>query len=165
MLKLVKSNDPILKAKTEPFDFSNPADNLKMVIPQMIKVMKSNGGIGLAAPQVGLPLRVFIMKIESNEFICINPVIVGKSTDTEKTEEGCLSFPGIRLVITRPKSVIVEYQDPTGKTISTELEGLEGRCFQHELDHLNGRTFDQKVSKLVLNMAKRRKRKTQKKEK
>lgn len=165
MLKLIKSTDPILRTETELFDFSNPADNLKMIIPQMIMVMKSSGGIGLAAPQVGLSLRVFIMKIESNEFICINPVILGKSIDTEVVEEGCLSFPDIRLAITRPKSVIVEYQDPTGKTISTELEGLESRCFQHELDHLNGVTFDQKVSKLILNMAKRRKLKTQKKEK
>ncbi|MCH7589864.1 peptide deformylase [PVC group bacterium] len=103
--------------------------------------------------------------IESNEFICINPVILGKSSDKEKIDERCLSFPGLRLTVSRPKSVIVEYQDPTGKTISAELEGMEARCFLHELDHLNGVTFDKKVSSLVLNMAIRRQRKTQKKEK
>ena len=167
MLKLVKSNDPILKTKTEPFDFSSPTNDLlsSEIIPQMLQIMKTNGGIGLSAPQVDLPLRIFIMKIESNEFICINPVILGKSSDKEKIDERCLSFPGLRLTVSRPKSVIVEYQDPTGKTISAELEGMEARCFLHELDHLNGVTFDKKVSSLVLNMAIRRQRKTQKKEK
>lgn len=165
MLKLVKATDPILRTKTEPFNFDGSNDNLLELIPQMIEAMRTNGGIGLAAPQVGLPLRVFVMEIENKEFVCINPVILGKSIDTEVVEEGCLSFPGIKLAITRPKSVIVEYQDPTGKTISTELEGLESRCFQHESDHLNGITFEQKVSKLILNMAKRRQRKIRKEEK
>lgn len=164
-MKLVKSTDPILRMKTESFDFSSSKGELKKIIPQMKKAMKAGDGIGLAAPQVGLPLRLFIMEIDSKEFVCINPIIIGTGANIEAVNEGCLSFPGIRLNIVRPKSVIVEYQDQEGETISTELEGMESRCFQHELDHLNGITFDQKVSKLVLNMAKRRKQKTEKKEK
>lgn len=165
MLKLVKSTDPVLREKTKPFNFDGSEGDLKRIVPQMIKVMKANNGIGLAAPQVGLSLRIFIMEIDEEGYICINPVIIGTDTDSVTIEEGCLSFPGIRLGVSRFKSVIVEYQNPMGETISEEFNGTTARCFQHELDHLDGITFDQKVTKLVLNMAKRRLKKAQKKEK
>lgn len=165
MLKLVKVTDPILRTETEPFDFDGSKDDLLELIPQMIEAMRTNGGIGLAAPQVGLPLRVFVMEIEDKEFVCINPIVIGEGINSATANEGCLSFPGLRLDITRSNSVIVEYQDQTGKTISEELTGITSRCFQHELDHLNGITFDKKVTKLVLNIAKRRQRKIRTEEK
>ena len=167
MFDLVSENNPILKQKTKAYDFDNPikfADDdssieLGEFIDFMFFNMLINKGIGLAAPQVGESVSIFVMMAESEEITCINPQIIEVSTEELLDKEGCLSFPQLRLNIKRPKSVYASYQNIDGKSLTRWFHGLPARCFLHELDHLNGVTFDTKAGKLSLKMG-NNKRKT-----
>jgi len=163
-MKLIQEIDPILHSQTDPFDFNGDIDPT-IVISEMFEIMTSNNGIGLSSPQVGLSLRLFVMMEENTyrRMACINPKITDYKSEIITDEEGCLSYPNLILKIDRVNIIEVEYYDQFGKKHTEILDGRTSRCFQHELDHLNGVTFDQKVSKLVLNMAKRRQRKLQRK--
>ncbi|MGC8624609.1 MAG: peptide deformylase [Phycisphaerae bacterium] len=113
---------------------------LLRVIERMKYLMESHEGIGLAAPQVGLSLRLFVMteKAKAAEAIAvINPVLELES-EMEEAEEGCLSLPGIRGPITRAKRITLTGYDPQGALLSLPLEGLPARIAQHEGDHLDG---------------------------
>lgn len=153
MFKLVKPTDPILKRKTEKFDFDNPSHNPVELAENMLAFMKDGAGIGLAAPQIGLPLRIFVMSAGGEEIVCINPVIVAPSEKVEIAQEGCLSFPDLKLKIKRPVEVIVKYQVQDGTEIEHTFYDLAARCFQHELDHLDGTLFTKKVPTLSLQLA------------
>ena len=121
----------------------------------MIDVMYKNNGIGLAAPQVGLPWRFFLM--HNNMYI--NPIIVERSDETETDIEGCLSFPHLWMKVKRAKDIVVEYYNNSGEHIENKFTGIESRCFQHELDHLDGICFNQRVSRLVFEIARKKQRK------
>ena len=140
-LELVPQDSPVLHERCEPFNPRNPDFNLEALIIQMFITMKESGGIGLAAPQVGIDKRLFIMKVEDEEFVCINPAIIKSSKETDFLAEGCLSYPGKRVLVERPKVVTVRYQTPSGISKTKKLRGMKARCFQHELDHLNGVVF------------------------
>lgn len=118
-------------------DFSHPNKN-SLLANQMLTLMRKNKGIGLAAPQIGLSKRLFVMDVNGTVRCCFNPEIVNSSNDTSDFEEGCLSFPGELCIIKRPSGVNVRYQNLQGTWIEETLTGLEARCFQHELDHLDG---------------------------
>lgn len=111
----------------------------------MFNTMEQRGGMGLAATQCGLDLRMLVIDTEKIggklHQAFINPVIKEKTEKQIKTEEGCLSFPGIFAVVTRWDGVVVEYQTLTGETEEAILNGVDSVCFQHELDHLNGVVF------------------------
>ena len=140
-LELVPEDSKVLHERCEPFNPRSPDFNLEMLVTEMFITMKQSGGIGLAAPQVGVNKRLFIMTVEGEDFICINPSIVKASKETDFLAEGCLSFPGKRVLVERPSWVRVRYQTITGITKTTRLRGMQARCFQHELDHINGVTF------------------------
>jgi peptide deformylase len=119
--------------------------------------MEANRGMGLAAPQIGMPLRFFVMRTTDGRSIaCFNPQIISVSSDTEKGDEGCLSFPDLWLKVRRPIKAEVRYFDQNGNLVNETFENLNARAFQHELDHLNGVVFTTKVSNLSLSMAKKR---------
>lgn len=148
------------------WDFSNDGDS-KTLEQDMIKFMLMNNGIGLAANQIGITKRVFV--IGSNNlfgfpkpFAVFNPSILEVSEDTIADREGCLSYPGLWLVIKRPKHAKVEYQDSDGNTITAEVDGLVARCFLHEYDHLNGTCFVDIISPLKLQLAMQKLRKRNK---
>jgi peptide deformylase len=112
------------------------------IIPEMIKIMGK--GIGLAAPQVGMNKRFFIMKYQGEIISCYNPEITFKSKQKKALKEGCLTYPqGIHgtVNIMRPVTVNVKFLDKYGIPKIWKLRGLEVKCFQHELDHLNGITI------------------------
>jgi len=124
----------------------------------MIDLMISNHGIGLAANQIGLTKRVFVMGSYSIEgfpepFALFNPKIINTSEEQELMKEGCLSYPDLWLSIKRPSVVEVEYQNSKGDVCEAAMSGLIARCFQHELDHLNGVCFVDKVSQMKLKLA------------
>ena len=159
-MQLVKDNDPILKQLAIPWDFdkdTNPED----VERTMIDIMSSQRGRGLAANQVGLLKRVFVIQLEgqSNPIAMFNPVLLSSSSDETDVEEGCLSFPGLFIFVRRPERVEVEYLDKHKNSCKITLTGIDARCFLHELDHLNGVCFTEKVSKLKLMLAKKKQRK------
>ncbi len=106
---------------------------------EMYKLMKEATGIGLAAPQVGLDIRLIVIEDSGQPVIMFNPVILKRSTDVEYKGEGCLSFPGVSRLIKRPKEVVVKYRDGRGKMQHAVFNGLQARCICHEIEHLEGR--------------------------
>lgn len=160
---LVQENDSILRKKIEQFKFEDAPPNLVLLTEQMFTFMYELDGIGLAAPQIGLDVRLFLMQVDGEPFVCVNPEIVGRGEEQIIHKEGCLSFPKLYLRIKRATDIEVRFWNEHGEEQNRKLNGLASRCFQHELDHLNGITFDQKVSRTVLNIAKRRRLKISKK--
>lgn len=140
---LVKSNDPVLTAGTELF--VGELTSLNYAIKAMISTMNYHGGIGLAAPQVGMNLRLFVMEAKGRIMVCINPEILTYGPRTMPVSEGCLSFPGESVDTERADHITVSYIDQHGNRQTTELDGIDAVCFQHELDHLNGVTFHERA--------------------
>ena len=111
----------------------------------MVQTMYSANGIGLAAPQIGVPLRIFIVDLSVGQNVddlitFVNPILV-KEEGTQLEEEGCLSLPGFNSKITRPEKVIVTGLNRKGNSHTIEATGLMARAFQHEMDHLDGKLF------------------------
>lgn len=162
-MELILAPDPWLDKTVSPFDYDKL--DAASIADSMLEIMTSNDGMGLAANQVGLDAQIFVMKpylLEDNTpFAVINPVIVQVTSDFETMPEGCLSHPGLILNVKRPKGLVAKYLDITGKECNIELYDIDARCFLHEYDHLNGIEFTDRVSKLKLNMARK---KLQKKE-
>lgn len=125
-------------------------NNLSLLIKQMFATMYQAQGVGLAANQVGILLRLFVMDTSEarNQPLClINPLITEREGLVE-AEEGCLSFPGIYIKVNRATTVKVEYQDEQGHPQQLTAQGLAAQCVQHELDHLAGKTFIDHLSVL-----------------
>lgn len=144
ILKVRKTTDPILREPaTKVTDFGH---DFQFLIDNMIETMRKNNGIGLAAPQVGVGCQAFVCEFVGDKdvelpafpltVIC-NPEIVKYSDEKCKMVEGCLSFPGMELLVKRPKKVTVKGQDRYGKPIELEVDQLFGRVVQHENDHLH----------------------------
>jgi len=158
MMKLIDSDDPILKQKSVNWDFDQHV-NAAVIEREMLELMKSSRGIGLAANQIGLDRRVFVMKLaDGRELGFFNPHILYAEGE-QSGEEGCLSFPNLFLTVKRYKKITAMYLDNTGKRCIIELEDIDARCFQHELDHLDGVCFTDGISKLKLERALAKQRK------
>lgn len=155
-MKLIKAPDEFLEKQVKEFDF-NTMDAEK-ISAEMFEVMQKYKGVGLAANQVGLDAQIFIMG-EEKPMTIINPVITEVSTNQVEMTEGCLSFPGLFMNVKRPDTVGVKYLDTQQKECIIKLEGFHARVFLHEYDHLQGITFDQRVSKMRLDMAKKKQKK------
>ena len=124
---------------------------LRKTIREMFDLMYAAKGIGLAANQVDLPLRFFIVNLEAKpeggeELVFINPVISLPRGGSEESEEGCLSLPGLYGPVVRPKQVRINAYSLEGKEIQADVTGLLARCVQHELDHLEGVLFPDRMS-------------------
>jgi peptide deformylase len=144
LLPILTYPDPRLKKKAQ--DVKNPRDPLiRELIFDMLETMKENGGMGLAAPQIGKLLRLCVIRFERKTYILINPKIKSKSWGKEIAEEGCLSFPGQFISIKRSKKVTVVAQNKVGKVITIEAEGLLARALQHEIDHLDGILYIERI--------------------
>jgi len=133
------------------------------LVKEMFKFMIENGGVGLAAPQVGIRKRIFIMGNFQKLVACINPKIVTLSEDRVLDFEGCLSFPDLFMKVRRAATCTVQYQLVDGEVVERELTGIEARVFLHEYDHLIGVTFDQRVGDLSYKMARDKRKKELKK--
>jgi peptide deformylase len=158
-MKLVSSNDPVLKQKSADWNFETDGDAKSLEV-DMVKTMIDSRGIGLAANQVGIAKRVFAIHLENQVPFCMfNPTIVDYTKDSVEGSEGCLSFPDLFLKVKRPSEVSVEYFDRLGQKCIMKLKGIDARCFQHELDHLNGVCFTDQVSQLKLALAKKKQQK------
>ena len=158
----VDSYSDILKTKLPLFDFSNPPIDPRYLAISLIETMVKYRGMGLAANQVGLSHRVFVMGAEKVGFACFNPEILS-GTGIEVYEEGCVSFPGLFIKIPRLSSIQVRYADMNGVTKEERFDGLTARIFQHEMDHLDGILYTSKVSQLIVNRAKEKVKKNLKK--
>ncbi len=155
---------PVLRKDTEEITTDYP--NLQELIQNMYETMQKADGVGLAAPQVGLSIRLFVIDLDALKedypeyegflHAYINPEIVEESEETEVIEEGCLSVPGIHENVRRPKSVHVTYLDENLQPHDEWIEGFAARVFQHEYDHLEGKLFVDHLSTLRKQMIKKK---------
>lgn len=121
-------------------------DDIRRLVEDMFETMYESKGVGLAAPQVGVNLRLAIIDIGEDPLVLINPQIL-KHSGKETCDEGCLSFPGLTEKVERAKKVVAEATDLDGSVYEIEAEGLLARAIQHELDHLDGVLFIDRISK------------------
>ncbi len=157
VLKLCEYPDPILKEKSQEVLSVN--DEIKRILQDMLETMYSAGGVGIAAPQVGILKRLVVIDVEQkdedtrgNPIFMVNPQIVWKSEETNICEEGCLSVPQQRAEVERAASVRAVYTDFNGKSCEISAEGLLAKAIQHELDHLDGILYIDRISRLKRNM-------------
>ena len=155
-MELIKAPNEFLEKQVKPFDFENM--DAEKISKDMVDTMLKYKGIGLASNQVGLDAQIFVLG-EENPITVINPIITEVGPERVEMEEGCLSFPGLYFKVKRPAVVSVQYLDTKQKECIIKLEGLHARVFLHEYDHLQGITFDQRISKLRLEMAKKKQEK------
>ena len=154
ILAISAYGNPILRKETEEIDENYP--KLPELIQNMFDTMKNAEGVGLAAPQVGLPIRVFVVdlsvladeKPEYTDFrkVFINPEIVELLGNDVSMEEGCLSIPGIHEKVVRKEKILINYLDENFKEHEEMFSGYPARVIQHEYDHLEGNLFVDKIS-------------------
>jgi peptide deformylase len=150
-MQIIKFPDSILREQIPEFNFENPPIDPIQLEKDMINLMLANDGIGLAANQVGIKARVFVMGYTGNPEAAqafFNPMVVATVDELEELEEGCLSFPGIYVNIKRPKKILARWQNSQGEWQESEFDGYNCKCFLHELDHLEGIVFQDRVSAL-----------------
>lgn len=139
---LVPEDDPTLRQAARPIRQTSPEGlrDIDRLVVGMRSVMMHNQGVGLAAPQVGVPWRLFIYELPTmeNPQTILNPEIVERSDEYFVASEGCLSLPGHHSTIRRPKRVLLKGSDQWFKPVEIEATGLLARVFCHEVDHLNG---------------------------
>jgi peptide deformylase len=142
--QIIKEGDEILRKKCR--EVTRFDDRLHMLVDDMFQTMYANNGVGLAAPQVGVLRRIFVMDVkdEAGPLVLINPRIV-LTEGSQINDEGCLSLPGKWGEVERPASLTVEALDREGRPFSYHAEGLAAICVCHEIDHLDGILFRDKV--------------------
>ena len=163
IFKLIENTNPAL---TIPLSGCSEDMNRQEIKDNLIETMEHFNGIGLSANQCGIMERVFVMysDVKKREIIaCFNPKIVTESDEEIFMDEGCLTYPGLWLKVKRPDGIEATYEDENGEKQERAMFGLEGRIFQHEYDHMIGTNFTKKVSKLRLDMARKRQKKQAKK--
>lgn len=155
---LVDQYDPILRQPTIPVDFEAAGKNVAYKSYSLMKSVEHYNGLGLSANQCGLRDRICVINHieEGKVFSLINPVVVAKSEELSHFKEGCLSFMGLFLEISRPKWVEVEFKAGNGESVTKKFEGIWATCVLHELDHLDGIVFTSLVSPIKLDIAKRK---------
>lgn len=150
IMKISQLGDPVLRQVAQPIDNVQDA-SIQTLIDNLLTILTASNGVGIAAPQVSVPLRLLIVASRPNQRYphaplmeptpMINPQLISHSGEVVKDWEGCLSVPGIRGLIPRYRLIEVEYTRPDGKHVRQEMSDFVARIFQHELDHLNGMVF------------------------
>ncbi|HRN42354.1 MAG: peptide deformylase [Flavobacteriales bacterium] len=157
---IIAYGDPVLRKKAVEIDEDYP--DLNLVIEDMFETMYHSQGVGLAAPQIGLSIRLFIVDaapfvdedeedtdgLRNFKRVFINPIIIEETGTAWKFEEGCLSIPGIREDVSRQPDIIVEYYNEKFELVEEKLSGLAARVVQHEYDHIEGVLFIDKINPL-----------------
>lgn len=141
ILPVVQMGNPVLHSKAKKVKTID--GSIQKLIDDMIETMRDIDGVGLAAPQVGVPLQVVVYELPDDEkvTVLVNPEIVKSSEETEMMDEGCLSLPGYRGEVKRLTSVTVKGRNRQGKMIRIKGEGLLAQVLQHEVDHVSGIVF------------------------
>ncbi len=165
-LKIVHYPEPILLTVGKPFLEEEFNEDLAILVDDMFETMSEAGGVGLAAPQVAVSKRLFVMNVPGENGnpqrgVFVNPEIVHVEGD-QIGEEGCLSFPGLYQIVQREMRVIVRAQDIKGEQFEYDTTGLAARCILHETDHCDGIVFLDRMTVLKREMAKRKIKRLQK---
>ena len=136
--------DSALRRRAEPIDVIDA--DVRNLCQLMVEVMIRANGVGLAAPQIGVSKRIFVMDADDELYIFINPELVELSEETVESSEGCLSVPGVDATVARSTRAVVEGLNLDGEHIRLEGEGVIARAIQHEMDHLNGNLYFDRIS-------------------
>jgi peptide deformylase len=156
---IVEYPAPVLLSPGEPVTSFD--GDLETLVQDMFDTMYDDGGVGLAAQQIGLPLRLFVMDCDGIKLVAANPEII--SVDGEQSgEEGCLSVGKLHAELKRPERAVLRAQDLKGNTFEREVTGLAARCFLHETDHCDGILFIRHLSPLRRDLVTRKFRKLKK---
>lgn len=163
-LDMTYYGDPVLRHEAQPVAESELGkDALRQLVEQMYETCREEQGAGLAAPQVGVSKRIFVVECAEfpeqpddpvRRFVLINPELVSEEGSVE-SEEGCLSIPNITGIVRRARRVTVRGVDVEGEPLEVTADGLVSRCIQHELDHLDGILFIDRLSSLKRQLLKR----------
>lgn len=154
--KIIYLPDAVLRQVAKPVEQFD--DALQTLIDDMFETMYSVNGVGLAAPQIGVSLRLSVIDVigdKKQQLVLINPEIIA-SEGQKEYQEGCLSVPGVYDTVVRADKVTIRALDRTGKSYEMTADGLLGECFQHEIDHLNGKLYVDLLSPLKRTMARRK---------
>ena len=150
--EIVLMGEPILREEAAPCAADAFGGELEALAQDMFETMYHAEGVGLAAPQIGISQRIFVVDTRDPEepnqgrYAVVNPHVVFASRERDKHVEGCLSIPGLEEVVERPWAVEVHGFDPRGNPLVIEADGLLARAMQHEIDHLDGILFPDRVS-------------------
>lgn len=136
--------DPALRRKAKPIQVIDA--EVRDICQLMVEVMIRENGVGLAAPQIGISKRIFVLDADDEFHILINPELVELSEEVKEFKEGCLSVPGVDAIVTRSARAVVEGLNLNGENVRLVGEGLIARAIQHEMDHLNGNLFLDQLS-------------------
>ncbi len=146
IINIILEGDPQLNKVSR--EVSEVNDRIRILLDDLVDTMREAGGVGLAAPQVGVLRRVCVVEVDEGEvYYLVNPVIVSKEGD-QYGSEGCLSVPGYYGDVHRPQKVVVEALDRDGKKQRYEAEDFKARAFCHEIDHLDGIVYTSKADNL-----------------
>ena len=162
-MKLVDQFDPILMKKCEPFNFDEPVVDPYELSDELQKIRAEGGGIGLAAPQVGINTQVLVIGmgdfktegVSDYNQVFFNPNIISMGDEKVYMVEGCLSYPGLFVKVKRPKSMVMEWWTEEDTRCEETFDGMTSRILQHEVDHLNGITFVKRAERYHLEKARK----------
>lgn len=144
-MKVLQLGNETLRQKAVPVEDIN--DDIRTLVEEMVRTMEVQEGIGLAAPQVGQSIRLFIVRADDGILrTFINPQIIATSLETESYEEGCLSIPKTWEDVIRPSAITVQAKNENGRRFTLEAGGLLARVIQHEYDHLEGILFIDRIA-------------------
>ncbi len=135
-LKIRLYGDPCLRKKSVPVIYVGPTE--QKLIESMLVAMRDHKGVGLAAPQVGINRQIFVADIGTGPMVFINPKII-KKFGGDVIEEGCLSIPGVTVMVRRPERIVIRYIDENNEPHEKDYDEMLARVIQHEMDHLDGK--------------------------
>ena len=159
MIEIIKMGHPLLKEKALVINKDRiDSEDFKKFVDELIAIMRASEGVGIAATQVGVMERLFLLEVDNNKrypnkentplHIMINPKIIYFSDEKIQAWEGCLSIPDVRGMVERSQSIIMEYTDIDGRTVEKEFNDFPAVIAQHELDHLDGILFIERMTDL-----------------
>ena len=156
--ELVKEDDPFLREVPDVFDFDSPQVDPEKLEKQLLENMIHHRGYGLSANQIGIPVTVFAMMVDSDPLVVFNPEIIEWREQTTYVKEGCLSYPGLFIAIERAYGISTRFQLSEGEEQSGNFIELSARVFQHESEHMDGELFIDNVSGFKLKSAMRKRK-------
>ena len=156
MRNLVLEDDPILRKRCQPFDFDNPQEDPIKLTEELLNAMEKYEGMGLSACQIGVDLKVFVMRFNGDAIACFNPRITYYSEETTYMREGCLSYPGLYFPVTRSQGINAAYSGKEGDEMSGSFIDISAKVFQHEYDHMLGKLYVEYASAYMMRNARKK---------